>query len=93
MTVQLSAAQRLGVVLVPWVFVLAFSAVWCLLLLPRAFEGHAALICVCLFAGLALACFVVAAVTFSRDVLTGRWPSGDARYRRGSVSGSGTPSK
>jgi hypothetical protein len=66
--------QRASVLLAPWAFVCVFAAVWLGLLLPRAFAGQAALICVTTMAGLALACFVVAAVTFSRDVLSGRWP-------------------
>ena len=66
--------QRIGVLVAPWLFVSAFAAVWLGVLVPRARDGHAALICVSLLAGVALACFAVAAVTFSRDVLSGRWP-------------------
>jgi hypothetical protein len=62
------------VLIAPWAFVCVFAAVWVAVLVPRALEGHAALACIMILAGLALASFVVAAVTFSRDVLNGRWP-------------------
>ena len=78
MTRRLSATQRLAVLAVPWLFLCAFTAVWLLVLIPRAVEGHAALICICAFATLALGTFLVAAITFSRDVLRGRWPTEDA---------------
>jgi hypothetical protein len=47
---------------------------WAALLLPRALVGHPALICLSTLALCALVSFAVAAVTFSRDVLSGRWP-------------------
>jgi hypothetical protein len=55
--------------------VLVFGAVWLAILLPRALVGHPALICLSLFALVAWVSFAVAAFTFSRDVLGGRWPS------------------
>jgi uncharacterized membrane protein len=66
--------QRVGVLVAPWVFVIAFAWIWVALLVPRALDGHPALVCISFLAGVALACFFVAAVTFSRDVLRGRWP-------------------
>jgi hypothetical protein len=66
--------QRIGVLVAPWTFVSVFAAVWLGVLVPRALDGHAALICISLLAGVALASFAIAAVTFSRDVLSGRWP-------------------
>jgi hypothetical protein len=66
--------QRLGVLVAPWTFVCVFAALWVGVLVPRALDGHAALICLSLLAGVALVSFCVAAVTFSRDVLSGRWP-------------------
>ena len=71
---MLSPWQRLGVLVAPWLFVVLFAALWLGVLLPRAQSGHAALVCVSLLAGLALVSFAIAAVTFSRDVLAGRWP-------------------
>ena len=66
--------QRLGVLVAPWLFVIVFAWIWIALLVPRALDGHAVLMCISFLAGVALACFFVAAVTFSRDVLRGRWP-------------------
>jgi hypothetical protein len=53
---------------------LLFAGVWFGVLFPRALEGNWALACVSAFAALALVAFFVAAATFSKDVLTGRWP-------------------
>jgi len=72
-----ASPRRAAVVLLaPWAFVAVFGGLWLGVVVPRALEGQPALVCVALLAGLALACFVAAAVTFSRDVLTGRWPRG-----------------
>ena len=70
----MTAVQRIGVLAVPWLFTIAFALVWWLVLVPRALEGHAALICICLLAALSLLTFAAASATFSRDVLQGRWP-------------------
>jgi len=67
-------SQRVGVLIAPWTFVGLFAALWLGVLAPRALDGHAALICLNLLAASALVAFVCAAVTFSRDVLSGRWP-------------------
>ena len=67
-------SQRIGVLVAPWLCVGLLAAFWLGVLVPRAFEGHAALICLNLLMASALASFAWAAVTFSRDVLRGRWP-------------------
>jgi hypothetical protein len=70
----LSGVERLGALLVPWTFVLVFAALYVWLLLPRALDGHLLAICVALFAAFAWLASTAAAVTFSRDILTRRWP-------------------
>ena len=69
-----SRGHAAAVLVAPWASVAVFAALWLGVLVPRALEGQPVLVCLGLLAGLALACFVAAAVTFSRDVLTGRWP-------------------
>jgi hypothetical protein len=66
--------QRIGLLVAPWMFVCVFAGVWLGVLVPHASGGQTAWICVSFAAGLALVSFVVAAATFSRDVLMGRWP-------------------
>jgi hypothetical protein len=66
--------QRLGALLVPWVFLCAFGALYVLLLLPRMQDGAWFALCVGSFAALAFASFFAAAITFSLDVVSGRWP-------------------
>jgi hypothetical protein len=70
----LNFSSRLAALLVPWTFVLAFGVLYVWLLLPRVQEGHLLAVCVGVFAAFAFIVSVVAAVTFSRDILTGRWP-------------------
>jgi hypothetical protein len=60
---------------VPWVFLAAFAALYALVVLPRLRDAAPLALCVFgAFIGLVFVIFVVAAVTFSRDVLAGRWP-------------------
>ncbi len=58
----------------PWVFLVVFAALYLLLALPRVREGQPLAICLGAFVALVFVVFLVAAVTFSRDVLTSRWP-------------------
>ena len=60
--------------LVPWVFLCVFAAVYALVLLPRMRDGAFLALCLGAFVAFVFVCFFVAALTFSRDVLTGRWP-------------------
>jgi hypothetical protein len=55
-------------------FLVVFAALYLLLALPRVRDGHPLAICLGAFVALVFAVFFVAAVTFSRDVLTSRWP-------------------
>ncbi|MBX5493365.1 MAG: hypothetical protein IRZ14_19615 [Chloroflexi bacterium] len=70
----LSGGQRLAVLLVPWGFLVVFALMYALVLWPRAADGHALAIVVSLFLALVFASSVLAAITFSRDVLQGRYP-------------------
>jgi hypothetical protein len=70
----LNLSGRLGALLVPWTFVVVFGGLYVWLLLPRLLEGHLLGVCVGVFVAFTLVVSTVAAVTFSRDILTGRWP-------------------
>jgi Na+/proline symporter len=71
---RLSALRKVGVLLVPWGFLCVFAALYLGLLWPRLREGQLAALCIGGFAALVFVSFVVAAVTFSRDVLLDHWP-------------------
>ena len=60
--------------LVPWLFLCVFVSVYALVLLPRMRDGAWLALCAGAFAAFVFVCFFVAALTFSRDVLSGRWP-------------------
>ena len=72
---KLGPLRKLGVCLVPWAFLVVFATIYVIVLLPRLREGQLAALCVGGFAALVFVSFVVAAVTFSRDVLLDRWPA------------------
>jgi hypothetical protein len=72
--VSVSAGRKLVAIAVPWVFLVVFAALYLLLALPRVRDGHPLAICLGAFVALVFVVFFVAAVTFSRDVLTSRWP-------------------
>jgi hypothetical protein len=48
------------------------------LALPRVRDGHPLAICLGAFVALVFVVFLVAAVTFSRDVVLDRWPEHQA---------------
>ena len=70
----LSFTSRLGALLVPWTFVVVFGVLYVWLLLPRVLEGHLLTVCVGIFSACVFTVFTLAAITFSRDILSGRWP-------------------
>jgi hypothetical protein len=72
--VKLNGARRLGVVLVPWSFVVCLGALYAGLLVPRLMAGHWLAVVLAVLGAVIVSVFVVAAITFSRDVLVGRWP-------------------
>jgi hypothetical protein len=61
-------------VAVPWLFLIAFATLYIVLALPRVREGQLLALCLGAFVALVFVVFLVAAVTFSRDVVTNRWP-------------------
>jgi hypothetical protein len=62
------------VVLVPWGFLAIFAALYVAVLVPRLGEGQFAAVCFGGLAALVFVSFLVAAITFSHDVLLDRWP-------------------
>ena len=72
---RLTLGLKVATLLVPWVFLVLFAALYVLVLLPRVRDGAWLTICVGAFVALVFLSFLAAAVTFSCDVLTGRWPS------------------
>jgi hypothetical protein len=73
--VTLTPASKVAALVVPWLFLAVFASLYILVLVPRVRDGAWLAICVGAFVALVFLSFLVAAVTFSRDVLTGRWPS------------------
>jgi hypothetical protein len=55
----------------------AFAALYVLFALPRVRQGQAVAVCLGAFVALVFVVFLVAAVTFSRDVVLDRWPARD----------------
>ena len=71
---DLSGGQKVAVLLVPWLFLAIFAFLFSNFLLPHARSGHVAAVCFAMFVGMTFISFTIAAVTFSRDVLAGRYP-------------------
>jgi hypothetical protein len=61
-------------VAVPWAFLIVFATLYVVLALPRVREGQPLALCLGAFVALAFVVFLVAAVTFSKDVVANRWP-------------------
>ncbi|MBV9579609.1 MAG: hypothetical protein JO057_13555 [Chloroflexi bacterium] len=68
------AGRKVAAILVPWVFLAAFATMYVAFVLPRLRDGQLVAVCVGAFISMVLVVFVVAAITFSRDVLLDRWP-------------------
>jgi hypothetical protein len=79
-TRPLSTGRKVGLALVPWVPLALIGVLYVVLLLPRVQEGHLAAMCMGGIASLVFAVFLVAAVTFSLDVLRDRWQPGDSEH-------------
>lgn len=60
--------------MVPWLFLLLFAALYVEFAFPRVRDGQPLALCLGAFVALVFAVFLVAAVTFSRDVILNRWP-------------------
>jgi hypothetical protein len=70
----LGPRAKIGALAVPWAFLVAFAALYATFVLPRMSDGHLAAVCLGAFVALVFVAFFFAAITFSRDVLLGRWP-------------------
>jgi hypothetical protein len=73
-TPRLSGSRRLAALLVPWVFLVVFSSIYLTFVWPKISAGGLVPLCFGVLIALVFVSFVVAAVTFSRDVLSGRYP-------------------
>jgi len=71
---SLTGGKKLGALLVPWLFLAFFLFMYYRFLLPQLLEGHLVLRCVAAFVAVVVVSFTIAAITFSRDVITGRYP-------------------
>ena len=58
----------------PWVFLAVFVTLIRLFLWPQVAEGKILAMCLGAFILIVLGSFTLAAITFSRDVLAGRYP-------------------
>lgn len=75
----MTAPERLVAVLVPWTFVIILAGAYSFVLWPRLTERQLLGACLGVFLAIVLVSFILAALTFSRDVLSGRWtPSASA---------------
>ena len=74
MTSSLSGSRRAALLALPWAFLIVFAYLYFTIILPRALSQHLLGACFGLFVGMVFVTFVVAALTFSRDVLSGRYP-------------------
>ncbi len=74
MTPSLSPGRKWGLLLLPWLFLAVFAYLYFTVLLPRAAGGHLLAACFGVFVAMVFVSFTVAAITFSRDVLAGKYP-------------------
>jgi voltage-gated potassium channel Kch len=72
--VTLGFGRKLVALAVPWLFLMVFATLYLLLAFPRVREGQPLAVCLGAFVALVFVVFLVAAVTFSRDVVRNRWP-------------------
>ena len=70
----MSSSRRAAALLVPWVFLVIFGFMYFTFLWPRLSGGGFVPTCLGVIVALVGVSFVIAAVTFSRDVLSGRYP-------------------
>jgi hypothetical protein len=70
----MTVGRKLAAVFVPWAFIVVYAALYWVLVLPRVGSGQWLAVCAGAFVALVFIVFFVAAVTFSRDVLSGQWP-------------------
>lgn len=71
---SISTSRKITAVVVPWVFLAVYATLYWALALPRVSGGSVLALCVGAFIAFIFIVFLVAAITFSRDVLQNRWP-------------------
>jgi hypothetical protein len=71
---KLSGGKKLAAFMVPWIFMAFFLFMYVTFMIPHLTDGHLAMRCLGAFVTVALLSFSIATVTFSRDVLRGRYP-------------------
>ena len=64
----------MAALVVPWAFLAVFAFLYLTFLWPKISAGGLVPVCFGAVVGLVFVSFAVAAVTFSRDVLSGRYP-------------------
>lgn len=73
-TERLTGARLGGVLLLPWLFLTVFSLMFINFLWPKIADGHGLAIVIGVFVATIFAAGCAAAVTFTRDVISGRYP-------------------
>jgi multisubunit Na+/H+ antiporter MnhG subunit len=71
---ELSNGRRVALILMVWAFMVVFAAAYTMILWPRMVSGHVLAVFLGIFVTAALISFALAAVSFSRDVVSGRYP-------------------
>lgn len=66
--------RKVVAVAVPWAFLAAFATLYVLFALPRVRDGQLLAVILGTCIALVFVVFTVAAITFTRDVITNRWP-------------------
>ena len=69
----MSASRKWAALLVPWMFLVVFAVLYARFLWPQLTSGHLVGALFGALVGLVFVSFAVAAVTFSRDVVSGRY--------------------
>ena len=71
----LSGGKKFAVLMVPWLFLAFFLFMYSRFLLPQLMDGNILLRCLAAFVAVVVVSFTIAAITFSRDVISGKYPS------------------
>jgi uncharacterized membrane protein YdbT with pleckstrin-like domain len=69
----LGGGRKLAVLALPWVFLAVLTSFYGLVLLPQVHTLSIWIVLLGIFLGMTVLSFTVAAFTFSRDVLSGRY--------------------
>jgi hypothetical protein len=73
-TEPLSGSRKVAVLLLPWIFLGIFITLYRTFMWGHVTDGNALAICLNVFVAIVFLSFVAAAITFSRDVISGRYP-------------------